>query len=56
VHAPAAGADGAGAHGAAWEKTPVDAEAPVDPMIGEMVTYPVDAELADDAEAFGEAR
>jgi MFS family permease len=35
---------------------PVLAEAPVDPIIGEMVALPVDAELADDAEALREGR
>ncbi len=48
VHAPAANIDTRG--------TAVEAEAPVDALTGEMVTYPVDAELADQAEAFGEAR
>ena len=38
------------------ETLPVSAEAPVDALTGEMVTYPVDAELADEAEALGEAR
>jgi MFS family permease len=45
VHGPTANID-----------APVEAEAPVDALTGEMVTYPVDAELADEAEAFGEAR
>jgi hypothetical protein len=35
---------------------PVTAEAPVDPVIGEMVAYPVDAELADEPEVLGEGR
>jgi MFS family permease len=35
---------------------PVSAEAPVDPVIGEMVSYPVDAELADEPGALGESR
>jgi MFS family permease len=34
----------------------VDAEAPVDPVAGEMVTYPVDAELASEPGAVGESR
>jgi MFS family permease len=34
----------------------VDAEAPVDPVAGEMVTYPVDAELAGEPGAVGESR
>ena len=34
---------------------PVDAEAPVDALIGEMVSLPVDAELAGGAEAVGES-
>ena len=34
----------------------VDAEAPVDAVTGEMVTYPVDAELAGDPGAVGESR
>jgi MFS family permease len=55
VHAPAAGADGTGADAAAWETAPVEGEAPVDALTGEMVTYPADAERADE-EAFGEAR
>ncbi|HTX83197.1 MAG TPA: MFS transporter [Streptosporangiaceae bacterium] len=49
VHAPAGNTAGR-------EAAPVDAEAPVDALTGEMVTYPVDAELAGEAEAFGEAR
>jgi MFS family permease len=35
---------------------PLSAEAPVDPIIGEMVAYPVDAELADEPKALGESR
>jgi MFS family permease len=46
VHAPAAGADAAVAGSDAWQTAPVSAEAPVDALTGEMVTYPVDAELA----------
>jgi MFS family permease len=34
----------------------VDAEAPVDAMTGEMVTYPVDAELASESGTVGESR
>jgi len=51
VHAPATGAGPAGG-----DSAPVSAEAPADALTGEMVTYPVDAELAGEAEAVGEAR
>jgi MFS family permease len=51
VHTPATSV------GPAVEDTaPVAAEAPVDALIGEMVTYPVDAELAANAETIREAR
>ncbi len=43
-----AGANGVAADTEAWETAPVSAEAPVDALTGEMVTYPVDAELASD--------
>jgi MFS family permease len=42
------------AAGAAGRVAEVEAEAPVDPMAGEMLTLPVDAELADEAAALGE--
>jgi MFS family permease len=35
---------------------PAEAEVPVDPVIGEMVAYPADAELAGESEALGESR
>jgi hypothetical protein len=50
VHAPATGARRVGE-----DSAQVAAEAPVDALIGEMVTYPVDAELADSAELAGDA-
>ena len=34
---------------------PVEAEAPVDAVVGEMVSLPVDAELAGGPEAVGES-
>jgi hypothetical protein len=56
VHESATGAGPAVEDTAAWETAPVAAEAPVDVLTGEMVTYPVDAELAYDAELAGDAQ